>query len=365
MSAEVAAGSGDQAAPEPGLASAEDVARALDQRKREHFARLASKGWARSQPVASDIEPTSCLRRQVLEIVAWQAKEPFSPEAQERMDWGDEAERAGLTLLTEKLRLRVIRQQDMFELRHRKTGELVLRGKFDGIVEMVGADGRRVRSLLEIKKVGPWVMDKLTTAADFTHYWWTRKYLSQMQAYLIGEGLEWGVFLVTDGSRWAFLPVALDYEHAEAVWAHAEAVVDAVRAYRESERRSSTGTELPPFTEDREQCRHCGFFGRGCNPPLVELGADLLTDPQLEADLRLREESKDAHRQYEAADKRVKDLLKPAAEAGLTRAICGDFVIEVKTQNLKPQPPKPATPGGVRRVIHIERAGAAGPAEEA
>jgi hypothetical protein len=337
--------------------SAEDLARLLTAKKREHFEQRASNAWARTQPVASDAEPSSCLRRQVLEVVAWQLKEPFPPEAAERMAWGDEAERAGLALL-EEMRVRVTRQQSPFQLRHRKTGQVVLSGKIDGVIQLqgavaAGARGRRLQAVLEIKKLQPWVFDKLDSAQDLLTFWWTRKFLSQMQAYLIGEEVEWGVFFVTDGARWKFLPVELDFEHAEAVWSNAERAVDAIAAYREAD-QAGLEPPLPPFTTDLEQCRRCSFFGRACNPPVSEMGAELLADPQLEEDLLRREECKDAHRDYESADGRVKKFLKALVDAGALkdRGVCGDFAIEVETQNVKAQPAKPAS---TRRVIHIER----------
>ena len=60
--------------------------------RRERRLSEAVRSYPRNQPIASDVEPGSCLRRQVLEVTAWESKEPIPTHRQARFEAGIEAE---------------------------------------------------------------------------------------------------------------------------------------------------------------------------------------------------------------------------------------------------------------------------------
>ncbi len=305
-------------------------------RRDELRLRSLSKGYARSVPIASDIDPTSCLRRQVLEIVAWQDKPLPGPGSQARFEIGNLHEREAIARLM-GLGFQVVEGQTPFELKRRgSSGEVALRGRTDGAIVW---ERQRVR--FEIKTMNPNIYAQINTAEDFDRYWWTRKYPTQLQSYLVGYGEPWGFLYLTDclGS-WKAIRMNLDLELAERIWTFAESIVSGVQAYR------ADGT-LPDFTSRVSDCSHCDFFGRTCNPPIVEIGARFLQDPELIAEIERWSELRPAAKEYDGLDKRVKKAIK---DTGVTRALAGRFAIEVTERPVKGYEVKPRTD----RVISIE-----------
>jgi len=275
----------------------------------------------RNQPIASDVDPDSCLRRQVLEIVEWQRKEPIPADRQGRLQAGDDAEQRGLKELRE-MGYRVTKEQVPFELLDRRTKEPVLRGKIDAFVEIPAPvpGGRPSDVPVEAKSMDAHVYDAIETTEDLARYWWTKKYFAQTQAYLIGYERPWGFLWVTNlKGDWKPIHVSLDYEYAERVWSFAENIVAAVRDYR-------AGGPLPPFTTDPTECARCAFFGRACQPPIRETGAAVIEDQYLEAALERRFNVEQPHREFQALDKRIRErlLLGPA------RQICGPFMVSIE-----------------------------------
>lgn len=283
----------------------------LDEIRRREEARLRSlsKAYPRSVPIASDVDPASCLRRQVLQIVAWQDRPLPEPDLQARFEVGILQEREGIAKLLQ-LGFDVVEQQVPFELVRRGGGrEVVLRGKVDGKIRW-GAQ----RVPFEIKSLHPNIYERVETLADFDRWAWARRYPSQLQAYLIGHGAEWGFFLLTDClGHWRMVRIELDLDLAERIWRFAEAAHDGVVGWRRD------GT-LPGYSADPTECARCEFFGRACQPELVERGAALLRDPELVADLERREALIAAGaRELDGIDRSVKERLRAALPASPQR----------------------------------------------
>src|SRR5436189_236143 len=57
-------------------------------RRREARLTSKSKAYPRTHPIASDVDPESCLRRQVLEVVAWEDKPLFEAKTMARFEVG-------------------------------------------------------------------------------------------------------------------------------------------------------------------------------------------------------------------------------------------------------------------------------------
>lgn len=318
-----------------------DLLEEIVKRRTERLAGMA-KAYARSVPIASDADPDSCRRRQVLEIVKWEDKPLGEADRQARFEAGVRAEEDVIIDL-KRDGFRVEQEQVPFELKHRKTGEPVLRGKIDGKVRWASESVP-----FEVKSMNPVVFGRIETAADFERFWWTKgRYPSQLHSYLVGHGHEWGFWILTDClGHWKPIRADLDYGLAERIWTFAETVVDGVKAYR-------ADGSLPDFTRDPTQCAHCDFYGRTCNPPLVELGARLLEDPELQADLERWTVLREPHREYESLDKRVKGSIKKALTTSpAARAIAGRFAITVTDRPVKAEAaPRPAR---VDRLVEIE-----------
>lgn len=330
--------------PEP---PSDDLLTEILRRRTERLAGQ-SKAYARTIPIASDVDPDSCARRQVLEIVAWQDKPVPEADRQARFEAGNRAEE-DIIIDLKRDGFRVVQEQVPFELKHRQTGEPCLRGKIDGKIQW---NGQMVP--FEIKSANPLVFQRITTVADFEHFWWMRgKYPSQLQGYLVGHGHEWGFWILTDClGNWKPLRADLDYALAERIWAFAESIVDGVRTYR------ADGT-LPGYTADVTQCAHCDFFGRTCNPDTIEQGARMLADPELEAQLARWCELREPHREYDAIDKRVKGALKQALpDSPEARAIVGRFAVTITDKPVKAE--TKLRVARVDRVVTIEELMAGG-----
>jgi hypothetical protein len=295
--------------------------------RRERRLRGKASAYPRNNPIASDIDPDSCLRRQVLEIVAWQDK-PLSddPWLQGLFEAGREAETQAVRWLMED-GFNVMHQQVPFELKHRQTGQLCLRGNIDGAIEWEGKKPK-----FEVKLVPPWDLDKITSIEDLLQDRWKKRYVAQMQAYLIGHGEEQGLFIFLNGrGGLRTIPVDLDYELAERVWQFAEKIVDAVRIYKEYDTIYDRGPYLPDFTEDQDQCESCAFFGRTCNPEIKNVGALALESGELELLLSEREQLAEQGKRYKKLDEAVKKHLKKLQEEmgpNPRRLIVGAFTVE-------------------------------------
>lgn len=286
----------------------------LDEIRRREDQRLRglTKAYARSVPIASDIDPESCLRRQVFQIVVWQDRELPDPMLQARFEAGNLQEREGIAKLR-ALGFEVVEEQMPFELTRRGSSGrvVVLRGKTDGRIKWAGGD----RPPFEVKSLHPNIYAQVDTIDDFGRWPWARRYPVQLQAYLIGHNAQWGFFYVTDClGHWKTIRVELDLELAERIWQFAEAAHDAVDAWRKD-------GSLPGFSKDPAECARCEFFGRTCQPDIIEQGAALLADPELAADLERREALLSAGaKALEGLDDSIKKRLRSAIPPPFPRA---------------------------------------------
>lgn len=280
-----------------------------------------ARTWPRNQPVASDVDPDSCLRRQVLEIVDWENKRPVDQQLAERFSVGKLWESQGLSQL-HALGFEVEAGQSAFELKNRE-GVPVLRGKIDGKVRW-----RARRFSFEIKSLRPEVYARIDSAEDMEEMSFSRKYPYQLQSYMLGHGEEEGFFMLTDClGHWKPIPVAIDLAVCERIMQFAETIVLEVARVRK-------GGELPPYTDDANECRYCPFFKRSCDPPLAEIAAGVIADDATPMFKRLFELEEQAD-EYLGLEKKLKELAKQAHPSGDTLLRCGNYFAKIKEVAMK------------------------------
>ena len=302
-------------APAPPVDLLEEIGR-----RREARLTSSSKAYPRTHPIASDVDPESCLRRQVIEVVAWEDKPLFEAKTMARFEVGNLHENQAVINLKQD-GFEVIAEQTPFQLNDRKTGAPALRGRIDGKIRW---EGKEVP--FEVKSMNPNVYARVDTLEDLMRWWWTKKYPAQLLAYLIGHGHEWGFFYLTDCmGNWKAIRVDIDYETAERIWAFAERIVAAIADHR------ATKT-LPAYSSDPGECARCPFFKRTCQPDIVEQGAAFLEDVELVASIERWYELRAGAKEYEGLDKSIKKQIKGT---GIERGIAGNFAITVTERPVK------------------------------
>jgi hypothetical protein len=207
----------------------------------------------------------------------------------------------------------VVGHQERFELRDHK-GRIAITGKKDASIrfEMTGAR----KFPVEVKSWSENVTGKIQQFEDLFLSPWTRSGAYQLLSYLYGFAEPLGFLVLDRHGLPMVLPVELEpnLDRVEDFLARAETALDHLEA----------GT-LPGFYRDPEECRRCPMFGAICNPPLEYQAAQVLSDPELEADLNRREELLPGFREFESLDKSVKQKLR-----SIKTGLAGQFLIEGK-----------------------------------
>lgn len=255
----------------------------------------------------------TCDRRMVLDMVAPDQAPPFPAEVLARFRRGNDRER---DLLTDLARIGrdaeptfdVIGQQERFELRDRQ-GRVAIVGKVDARLKVGQASAP-----IEVKAWAPQLVDRIDRFEDLFDQPWTRSGAYQLLAYLYATEQPFGFMLLDRSGLPLPLPVELEphFDRVEHFLTRAERAVDHQRA----------GT-LPDFLQgNAAECQRCPYYGTACQPNLEAAGAQVLTDPELEAMLERRAEVEAAGREYARLDKTLKERLR-----GVEQGLCGHFHI--------------------------------------
>lgn len=262
-------------------------------------------------PIASNVN-YGCAREMYLSVTRPMDRPDPDSDAQERMKNGNVAAQAARRDL-EDMGYEVIQTESPMEPFRNRDGKVVYTGRVD--FKIVWA-GHKVP--VEAKECSVFVFEAVQRYEDLERFWWTRKYKGQILLYMLQNNEPAGVLLLTCQGRKRMIDVVLEdrLDDAEQALALGEEVVAAVEA-----------NKPPPYTQDPTVCRHCWAFGLACQPPIEEQGAVMLdAEGELYALLAERADAEAAHRRYEYADKRAKDLIKAAA---IDRGICGEYAIAV------------------------------------
>ena len=260
----------------------------------------------------------ACDRRMFYDLTAPDQQVPFDAATLARFRRGDDRER---DLLADAQRIgrdadpsfTIEAQQERFEVRGR-SGAVVITGKVDARLRV--ADQRK-GAPLEVKAWSPYLVERITTFDDVLQNEWTRSGGYQLLLYLLGAAEPYG-FLLLDRSGIPKLVVVeltdANLEHVEGFLSKAERVVA----------HAVSGVE-PAFIDDPAECARCPYFGTACHPPLSAKDVQVFTDQALELDLERWWALREAGREYNGLDRRIKDRLH-----GVESGLAGHFAISGK-----------------------------------
>jgi CRISPR/Cas system-associated exonuclease Cas4 (RecB family) len=289
---------------------------AIKEIEKRRYQRLQSEAKNFRQTICRASSIGECDRELCHSIIDWQVKPLPDLELQARFDEGKEQHKKVHRELLED-GFDVIEGEKSFEIKGRN-GKVVCTGHIDGRISYNG-----IKPPFEIKSLTPNLFNQINSLEDFNKWEWSRKYPRQMQLYLFGENEEQGIYILSDclGHR-KYFPVVLDYEETERILHRCEYVMACVEE-----------GILPPFHKDYSVCRRCWAMGRVCAPDIKLEGAQIIDDPEIEAELKRREELKELVKEFDALDKHIKDYFKEHADV-----LVGDFHITGKwnEKNLKP-----------------------------
>jgi len=291
--------------------------RAFTREQSDRYARNEQRTTARN-PVASNAH-IECRREMYLRLTNWKDLPEFDEEILARMDHG--------TMVGQLVRrkfedwgLIVVHGESPIMIADRK-GRKAYTGMIDFGVQ--ASAGSKVVIPIEVKSMSQFAFDGIDTVADLEKKFWTKKYRRQLLIYLLGRDIGEGVLALYHRGHLKLIPVRLEehLEEAEECLQAAEAALDAV-----------VTNVPPPFAEDPEECRRCGFFGRSCNPPLEE-AVNIFADEEFEAEVNEYLDIKPIAARAEALKKKLarRIIAVPSmSDAKVCRGAVGKVGIESK-----------------------------------
>lgn len=286
-----------------------------------HLRSLRDSGPRRPREYVYASGRRECVRRMALDLISPEDEDPFSDDALERMERGNEREHAIIARLHQigprcMPPFSVVEGQSHFEIKDPKDGVLLIRGRLDARLQF----DRFTKPVCEVKSGQ--TFQNVERLEDLDRSPWTKHALDQLLAYLMAWKEPNGIFIIDRPRLPVFLPVYLEEhrERAESFLRDARVAGDAAR-----------GGELPPFIQNAAECRRCPHFGKTCSPPALDYGAGMkvISDPELEEAARIREANRDAAKAYDKADAALKEALR-----GVESALLGPFAVSGKWQRL-------------------------------
>lgn len=291
-----------------------------------------------------------CGREMALDLIHPEEQKEHDEDTLSRFDRGDSREEHVMALLARAGRradpqFRVIEQQAIVEVRDRD-GSLVIRGKKEGTLEVwvMGDDGERRRRLITVEVKSGQLVEHVRDLDGLLRGRYTKRYVAQLAAYLIGENREEGLFVLDRPGMPTFVPVNLLEDRilrlGEEFIQKARAARDAKEEYERYQRESPlngdaslAGVMLPPHSNRVSECTACPHLNRSCFPQLdYGEGAISITeeeDPELYSSLVVEVEQSMAGKAYARAYKHAHDRLKGVPMALVTGS-AGSFLWQGK-----------------------------------
>lgn len=282
--------------------------------------------YARKNPVLSDI--SECDRQIVYGVTHWKDRPLHDTSLQARFNAGNLQESV-ISQELQSLGFKFILQQMPIEIEGKVNGKVVklASGKLDGFIEF-----ERIKIPVEIKSMDPNIFRRINSIGDLQTKPYLRKYIRQLQMYLHGNGLEDGLFILTDClGHWKIIPVQWDAGECEAILQRLERVypfwasipggviqVDSIGEARDG---------LPKRIEyDEEICGRCPFAAI-CLPDVIRAEAEIVTDDGLISEIAEHERLKPLAKAYDD----IHDELKKRFEK-VKKAVAGDYIVFGKEQ---------------------------------
>ena len=281
--------------------------------------------WKPRRHYASSLN--GCARQLVYARVAWDKKSPFSAEGVAAMQDGIHEEKLLLAELMD----------DGFDVVEQQVGldddRYDVTGRIDGKLKW---RGRRVP--FEIKRLKPFVFDRIETIADFEGDPFLLKYKRQLTLYLLLHNEPDGLFILSNGlgSR-KVIVVPLDYALGEAILHD----LDLANIALDNLKKGVPLEEalLPRIPYAPKVCGWCNF--KDICLPQVNFGEGAhMAEPELIEKLRRHEELKPLAAELDRLKKEIKTVVE-----GKEITVAGGYVITGKWVHVTPkpqtEPPKP------------------------
>ncbi len=264
--------------------------------KRKAKFEAARSVYARTHFIASDI--SACDRYMVYSVLNWQERKAFDGGVMARLEEGSRHEKQMIAeLLT--MGFSVIQNQMPIEIKDNK-GVLMCRGKIDGLLEYQGQ-----KFAMEIKTMNPNVFNSINCLEDFQRKPYLRKYLAQLQLYLYGNNLEYGLFILDNlMGQWKMIPVMLDYEGTEAI----------LQKIERNWKNVINKTYPAPISYDSEMCEDCSFAATCLRDIPASNRLDFSEDKDLPVIVNRFLELKPVVKEYDVLDKAIKSKCELVTE---------------------------------------------------
>lgn len=165
---------------------------------------------------------------------------------------------------------------------------------------------------VEVKSCAPFTFDTVDSMYDIvTHRSpWVRKYVGQLQIYMLMANCDVGLFLLRNKVTGEYKQIvcSLDLDYCEDLLTKADRITTAIAKYRGATTDKERDLALPdriPF--DPDFCESCEHF-KTCLPDITQAPTlvNMISDIELEAWCRIREQNAEARKAYEEADDKIK-----------------------------------------------------------
>lgn len=247
--------------------------------------------WPRKNFIASDLP--ECDRQLVHSVLDWDKRPLPSPELLEVFDAGKEEEARIIRTLS-KMGFEIVGQQNPIQIKHPKTGEVMVSGKIDCKIL-----DNRFGIPVEIKSMDRFIFQGINSYDDFEKKPHLRKYIKQMQLYLYGNNIEAGLFVISDFRHIKVIVVYLDFARTEQILNQLE------RSWPHVKNK----TYPAPMEYRAEICDRCPFDFL-CPQMTCNKGAQFINNEEIENNVARLMELAPLVKEHKAIDTLIKDPLR-------------------------------------------------------
>lgn len=243
-----------------------------------------------------------CKRQMVYSILDWDKKDTPDDGLLSLFEAGKKEENNIIKMLLD-LGFEVINQQNPINIKNRK-GEIICTGRIDGKIVYKG-----LKIPYEIKSMNDYSFQQLNTIEDFEKSPLHRKYIKQLQLYLIGNEIEVGMFIISNFRQIKLIPVYLDYGLCEKITQQLESAWEFVKQKKYPD----------PIAYNPKICDWCPWEFL-CTKQVTNKPAEFIQNKELEDLLNRRAELEPSAKEYKEIDERIK---APFKKNGVLNVVVG------------------------------------------